>query len=114
MQWMWMAWRHLRKHPGDALGDLALRTALGARSGQLRGWIVGRGMRTLSLGLALGAALGWGLIALVRDALFGVGDAGPGALGAAASLVATATLTVCWWLGRRAARTDPMLALHSE
>lgn len=94
--------------------DLALRAALGARSGQLSGWIVGRGLRTLGVGLALGAALGWGLIALVRDALFGVGDAGPLALGGAAGLVATATLAVCWWLGRRAARTDPMLALRRE
>lgn len=94
--------------------DLALRAALGAGSRQLSGWIVGQGLRTLLLGLTLGAALGWMLIALVRHQLFGVADAGTGALTAAALLVAAATLTVCWWLGRQAGRTDPMLALRHD
>jgi hypothetical protein len=94
--------------------DLALRAALGANARALGGWILRRGAYTLGLGLLIGGGIGWLLIALVRSQLFGVADAGAGALLIAGTLVSVATLSVCLWLARQAGRTDPMLALRHD
>jgi len=94
--------------------EIGIRMARGATTG--KGWwmILREGMRLTAIGLALGCLLALGVGQLLRSMLFGVSAADPVSLGAALVVLTVASLAASYLPARRAARIQPMRALHCE
>ena len=94
--------------------ELGIRAALGASRGELLRLVVRQGLAATAAGLALGTALSLGAAWLMRSLLFGVEPTDvPSFVGAAAALLAVA-LAACLVPARRAAASDPSVALMQE
>ncbi|HVQ29626.1 MAG TPA: FtsX-like permease family protein, partial [Vicinamibacteria bacterium] len=93
--------------------EIGVRVALGATASDVRGMVLGEGVRLAALGAAMGllGALfsGW----LLRDLLFGVDPLDPVSLLAAALLLVAASALAAYIPARRAARVDPAVVLRS-
>ena len=92
--------------------EIGIRVALGADRSQLIGWVVGRGLRLLTWGVAVGLVATWPLTRLLSGFLFGVQPADPmTAVTVVAVLFAVgsvAMLVPSW----RATRVDPVAVLR--
>jgi ABC-type antimicrobial peptide transport system permease subunit len=87
--------------------------AMGALPGQVRGMVVGQGLRLTGLGLAIGLVSALLVTRAMRSLLFETPAADPFIyLGIAVLLTSIAALA-CWIPARRAARVDPLIALRS-
>jgi predicted permease len=99
---------------GQRVPELALRLALGATAGRLRGMVVGEGLRLAALGLVVGLPLAAALAAALQDLIVGLGPRDPGTyLAVAAGLLigcAGAALLPAW----RASRVDPLVSLRAD
>jgi predicted permease len=94
--------------------ELGIRMALGADTGSLLRLVVGQGMRPVLAGVGLGVAGAPAGTRLLRGLLFGVGPTDPVTfLGVTAFLLVVALLA-SYLPARRAARSDPMIALRNE
>src|SRR5262249_48251822 len=91
--------------------EIGVRVALGARSGDVLRMIVGQGMRTILVGVAIGIAGSLALTGTVEALLFGVKATDPLTFAGVVLLVAAAALAACYVPARRAARVDPMVVL---
>jgi len=94
--------------------EFGVRIALGARIGDVLRQVIGEGVRTVAVGVALGLALALAAGKLIAALLYGIGPSDPLVLGlVAATLLAVAALAavVPAW---RAARVDPLTALRAE
>jgi predicted lysophospholipase L1 biosynthesis ABC-type transport system permease subunit len=94
--------------------EIAVRLAIGADPARITrlflrqgGWILLTGLAVVLVG-ALGAGR------LIESQLYGVTPRDPVALAGAVAAFATAGLFAIWWPARRAAATDPAIALRSE
>jgi putative ABC transport system permease protein len=94
--------------------EIGIRMALGATTGQVLWMILREGMRLTAIGLALGCVLALGAGQLLRSMLFGVSAADPVSLGVALVVLTVASLAASYLPARRAARIQPMRALHCE
>ena len=98
----------------DRTREIAVRIALGARSWDVL-WLISRqGLGPVAAGLAIGLAGAAALTRFLRGLLFDVGAADPLTFAATATLLLTAAVLACLLPARRAARTDPSLALQGE
>ncbi len=94
--------------------EIGVRIALGAQSRDVLRLIVGQGIKTALIGLALGVPLAFGLSRVMANLLFGVVSLEYGVLiGFAVMLVAVAFLS-SYIPARRAAKVDPIVALRYE
>ena len=94
--------------------ELGIRAALGASRANLLRLVVRQGLAATGAGLALGTALSLGAAWLMRSLLFGVEPTDvPSYLAAAAALLAVA-LVACLVPARRAAASDPSVALTQD
>jgi ABC-type lipoprotein release transport system permease subunit len=73
--------------------------------------VIGRGTRLLAAGTALGVASSLAVGRSVAS-VWRVGAVDPVALAAVAALLLLVGLQACYWPARRAARTDPLVALR--
>jgi predicted permease len=94
--------------------EIGIRMALGAERGQVFRMILRRGLRLVIIGLALGLAASVLLTRLLRGLLFGVPASDPVTFTSVALLLTGVALAACYVPARRAAKVDPLLALHSE
>jgi ABC-type antimicrobial peptide transport system permease subunit len=94
--------------------EIGIRTAIGARRGDLRRMIIARAMTPVTLGLAAGLAASFAASGLVRSLLFGVQPHDPLALAAGAGLLLLVALSAAYLPARRATRVDPVTALRQE
>ena len=94
--------------------EMGVRLALGARPGQVRGLILGQGMKLFVLGLAAGLVGAVVMARVIRSLLFEVGAADPWIFGSVTVLLGLAALLACWLPARRASRVDPIITLRSE
>ncbi len=94
--------------------ELGVRMALGATPSRIRGLVLRQGSMLIAIGLALGLVVGLALARLLTDRLFGVSFTDPLTWGATVLLVAAIALFANWLPARRAAATDPMVALRHE
>jgi putative ABC transport system permease protein len=94
--------------------EIGVRMAFGADGGTIVRMVLARGSRLLLAGTAIGlvasAAAGrW----LARE-VWRIAAIDPVALGGVAVLLLVVGLQACYWPARRAARTDPLIALRQD
>jgi hypothetical protein len=94
--------------------EIAVRIALGADAARLTRLFVRQGGSILLAGLALGVLGSLAAGRLIESQLFGVTSRDPIALAGAVAVFATVGLAAIWWPSRRAAATDPAVALRAE
>jgi predicted permease len=108
--------------------EIGIRMALGAQTANVLRLVIWQGMKLVLLGLAVGAAAGYGLKRLLAnqsfergtwqarmaEQLYGVSVTDPLTVAVIALLLILVALLACWIPARRAARVDPMVALRVE
>jgi putative ABC transport system permease protein len=94
--------------------DLGIRMALGAQRWDVFKLVVGRGMRLLVSGIAIGTAAALGSTRVLAHHLFGVSASDPGTFAAVSAVLVAVGLLACYIPARRATRLDPVEALKYE
>jgi putative ABC transport system permease protein len=94
--------------------ELAIRVALGATTMRLRQMVLGQALQLATIGSVAGLAGAWLALRFLSGALFGVTPADPILLGIATVFMAVVALLAALLPARRAAATDPTIALKSE
>jgi len=94
--------------------EIGIRMALGARKKTILGLILGRGMVQLAAGLGFGLLLAWPAASLIAAALVGVDAHDPLTFGTVATVLTLVAFLACWIPARRAAGTDPLVAIRAD
>jgi ABC-type antimicrobial peptide transport system permease subunit len=94
--------------------EIGVRMALGARAADVLRLFIRQGMALVVIGVAMGLAGAFALTRLVSSFLFDVSPTDPATFAGVALLLALIALFACWLPARRAAKVDPIRALHHE
>jgi len=99
---------------GMRRGEIGLRMAIGAPTGQVRNLVLGHSMRLVATGIILGLAGSAVLTRALSSLLFGVRAGDPLTLTIAAAALLSTALAASWIPAQRATRVDPAVALRIE
>ncbi|MBK8476077.1 MAG: ABC transporter permease [Opitutaceae bacterium] len=94
--------------------EIGVRLALGAQPRQVLGQFLRQGAVLLVIGLLLGLGGTWAAGLAMRSLLFGIGPMNPTVLTSTAGVILGVVFFALYLPSRRAARTDPMVALRTE
>jgi putative ABC transport system permease protein len=94
--------------------ELGIRMALGAGGGPLLRMVIRQGMMPVLTGIALGLAGALTAGRVLRSLLFGVGPGDPATFVAVTFFLVAVALAAIYLPARRAARSDPMVALRND
>jgi ABC-type antimicrobial peptide transport system permease subunit len=97
--------------------EIGIRMALGAEKQKIFRMVIQQGLRLALVGLAIGAAAALLLTRLLSSfshLLYGVSTNDPLTFIVVAAVLSGVTILACYTPARRAARVDPMVALHDE
>ena len=94
--------------------EFGLRIALGASPNQLIAAVMAESFRLTAVGIVAGFALSVAAGTLLARVLFGITPTDPPTYIGVFLLLAAASLLACYLPARRAARTDPLVALRTE
>ena len=94
--------------------EIGVRMALGADAGTIARMILARGARLLLAGTAIGLLASVAAGRWLAGAVWRVTGVDPLAFAAVAALLLIVGLAACYWPARRAARTDPLLAMRES
>ena len=95
-------------------GEIGIRMALGAQTGDVLRLIVKQGMRPVVFGLGVGLAAALALGRLISSQLYQTSAYNPLLLAATMSILGLAALLACVFPARRATMVDPVQALRAE
>ncbi len=99
---------------GQRTHEIGIRVALGAGGSEILTMVLKGGLLLLLGGLAIGVPGAALLSRVLADQLFGVGPIDPATYLAAPVLLAVVALVACYLPARKAAKTDPTVALRYE
>ncbi|MGH9387940.1 MAG: ABC transporter permease [Vicinamibacterales bacterium] len=94
--------------------EIGIRMALGAASGNIFGMVLREGTLIVLFGAAFGLAGSFFLRQTIQAQLYEVGAMDPRVVSAVALLLGAVALVACLLPARRAAKTDPMIALIDQ
>jgi putative ABC transport system permease protein len=94
--------------------EIGVRIALGAEAGDVLRMVLAHGLRLALGGIGIGLLGALGLSRLIGGLLYGVKAWDPLTYVGVALLLVLVTLIACWLPARRAAMTDPLMALRNE
>jgi predicted permease len=95
-------------------GELGIRMALGAQSGDVLWLVLGKGAVLVGIGALLGGAGAYGISKLLISLIPSLPTRDPLILPLAALALVAVALVACYIPARRATRVDPLVALRSE
>jgi putative ABC transport system permease protein len=94
--------------------EIGIRMALGAGRRQLLAMVLLQGMRPVLAGLAAGIVCALFVGRLIANQLFGVTPWDPPTISGVTAVLVMVAMCACLIPARRAARTDPLIALRFE
>jgi len=94
--------------------EMGIRTALGARSSDLRSLVLFEGMLPVTVGWAGGILAAVAAGSLMRSLLFSVTPHNPATIACVSAVVLATAALACYIPARRAAKVNPMVALRYE
>jgi predicted permease len=94
--------------------EFGVRVALGATSSDVLRMVLGQGMRTILIGVAIGIIGSFALTRAVSSLLFGVTATDPFTFGGVTLLLIAVALLACYIPAKRATKVDPIVALRDE
>jgi predicted permease len=94
--------------------EIGIRMALGARHGDVLAMVVRHGAALAGVGLAVGLAAGLALSGLLASLLYQVSPTDPPTFAAGLVVLSLVAVLAAALPARRAARTDPVVALRNE
>ncbi|MFQ5705056.1 MAG: ABC transporter permease [Gemmatimonadales bacterium] len=95
-------------------GEIGVRMALGARSGNILGLVVRQGMKLTGIGLAVGLVASFWATRLMQGLLVEVPAADPVTYIGMAAMFVVVAIVASWAPARRATLIDPVVALRDE
>jgi putative ABC transport system permease protein len=99
---------------GQRTREIGLRMALGAQAGDVLKLVLGQGLKLVLAGIVLGLAGALVSARVMASLLFGVSATDPATLAIVATTLTLVAMLACYLPARRAAKIDPMIALHEE
>lgn len=94
--------------------ELGIRSAIGARPGELRALVLRQGLGMTAIGLTAGVVASLAVMRYLRSLLYGMSERDPWIYAGAVSLALATAAVACWIPASRAARVDPATALRQE
>lgn len=94
--------------------ELGIRMALGARPSAVTGLVLRQALALAAAGIAAGVAVAWATTRLLQGLLYGVEPGDPATFTLTALLSAVIAAGASYLPARRAARTDPAIALRTD
>jgi predicted permease len=94
--------------------EIGVRLALGARPTSVLGMVMGRAMRMVAAGIAIGLPIAWLSSRLVQSLIFGLAPTDFATIAASVVLLVLVGIAAAALPARRAAKLDPVRAIHVE